>query len=116
VIRDGASYHKSNLVKEAPKERNITFQLLPAYSPDFIPNRASMAMVKRGCNVTYHACHKDECELIEQVRLFENHITSMPLVVTDRLWTKRGNPVRLEVQQQASIAQLSDGYSRAYSV
>jgi len=45
-----------------------------------------MAVVKRGRNT--HACHKDECELIEQVRLFEKNINSMPLVVADRLWTK----------------------------
>jgi len=36
----------------------------------------------------YHACYKDECELIEQVRFFENHINLMLLVVADRLWTK----------------------------
>jgi len=39
-------------------------------------------------DVTCHACHKGECELIEQVRLFENHINSMPLVVADRAPSK----------------------------
>ena len=86
IIWDGASYHKSNLVKEAAKELNITLQLLPAYSPDFMPVEHLWQWLRE--DVTYHTCHKDECELIEQVRLFENHINSMPLVVADRLWTK----------------------------
>jgi len=86
IIWDGASYHKSVLVKEVAKELNITLQLLPAYSPDFMPVEHLWQWLRE--DVTYHACYKDECELIEQVRFFENHINSMPLVVADRLWTK----------------------------
>jgi len=73
-------------VTEAAKELNITLQILPVYSPDFMPVEHLWQWL-RG-EVTYHACHKDECELIEQVRLFGNHINSMPLVEADRLWTK----------------------------
>jgi len=32
--------------------------------------------------------YKDECELIKQVRIFENNINSEPLTIADRLWTK----------------------------
>ena len=86
IIWDGASYHKSNLVKEKAKELGIELQLLPAYSPDFMPVEHLWQWLRE--DVTYHACYKDECELIEQVRVFENNINSTPLAIADRLWTK----------------------------
>ena len=86
VIWDGAPYHKSDLVKEKAKELGIELQLLPAYSPDFMPVEHLWHWLRE--DVTYHACHKDECELIQQVRIFENNINSTPLAVADRLWTK----------------------------
>jgi len=86
IIWDGASYHKSALVKEKAEELGFDLQLLPAYSPDFMPVEHLWQWLRE--DVTYHACHKDECELIQQVRLFENTINLTPLIVADRLWTK----------------------------
>jgi len=86
IIWDGASYHKSDRVKERAEELGIKLQLLPAYSPDFMPVEHLWQWLRE--DVTYHACHKNECELIKQVRIFEDHINSEPLIVADRLWTK----------------------------
>ena len=86
IIWDGAPYHRSEAVKKAAKELNITLQLLPAYSPDFMPVEHLWQWLRE--DVTYRACYKDECDLIKHVRLFENHINSNPSEVADRLWTK----------------------------
>lgn len=81
VIWDGASYHKNDLVKEKAEELGMELQLLPAYSPDFMPVEHLWQWLRE--EVTYHTCHQDECELIQQVRIFENNINLTPLAVAD---------------------------------
>jgi len=54
IIWDGASYHRSDLVKERAEELGIKLQLLPAYSPDFMPVEHLWQWLRE--DVTYHAC------------------------------------------------------------
>ena len=68
------------------KELGMELQFLPSYSPDFMPVEHLWQWLRE--DVTYHTCYKDECELIQQVRIFEDNINSTPLALADRLWTK----------------------------
>ena len=86
LIWDGASYHRDALVIKAAETLKITLELLPAYSPDFMPVEHLWQWLRE--DVTYHTCYDDELELVEQVREFERSINSTPMAVADRLWTK----------------------------
>lgn len=86
IIWDGASYHRSNLVKEAAERLKIELQPLPAYSPDFMPVEHLWAWLRE--DVTYHTCYETEKQLIDQVALFQQRINENPTDIADRLWTK----------------------------
>jgi transposase len=86
IIWDGARYHRSNLVKKAAKRLNIELQLLPAYSPDFMPVEHLWAWLRE--DVTYHTCYKTKEQLINQVEHFQQRINENPTRIADRLWTK----------------------------
>jgi transposase len=86
IIWDGASYHRSLLVREAAQELEITLLPLPAYSPDFMPVEHLWAWLRE--EVTYHACYETQEQLIRQVELFQQQINAKPIEMADRLWTK----------------------------
>ncbi|MBD2303362.1 hypothetical protein [Nostoc sp. FACHB-190] len=39
-------------------------------------------------DVTYHIYYQSTTELVERVRVFEQHITSNSFEISDRLWVK----------------------------
>ena len=86
LIWDGASYHRSKLVREATKKLKIELQPLPTYSPDFMPVEHLWAWLRE--DVTYHICYNNEESLITQVEEFQKRINKKPIEVADRLWTK----------------------------
>jgi transposase len=86
VIWDGASYHRSALVKEAAAHCHIELEPLPGYSPDFMPVEALWRWLRE--DVTYNRCHDTREELIANVRRFEATINRDPIALADRLWVK----------------------------
>ena len=86
VIWDGASYHRSGIVKEAAARFGITLQPLPGYSPDFMPVEALWRWLRE--DVTYNRCHTTRDELISNVRCFEATINRDPIALADRFWVK----------------------------
>src|SRR5262249_44680657 len=99
LIWDGASYHRSALVKQAAADRSIELRPLPGYSPDFIAVEALWRWLRE--EVTYNHCHTTPGELIERVASFEAHINADPDLVVTRLRVK----VQLDpVEEQMRIA------------
>jgi len=86
LIWDGASYHRSGLVKDAAARFDITLQPLPGYSPDFMPVEALWRWLRE--DVTYNRCHTTRDELVANVRRFEATINDDPIALADRLWVK----------------------------
>ena len=86
IIWDGASYHRSNLVKEAAKRLQIELQLLPAYSPDFMPVEHLWAWLRE--DVTDHTSYETKEQRISQVKLFQQRINESSTNIADQLWTK----------------------------
>ena len=86
LIWDGASYHRSLLVRQAAADLKIDLDPLPGYSPDFMPVEALWRWLRE--DVTYHYCHKTKQELIERVAEFQNRINQNPYEIADRLWVK----------------------------
>lgn len=86
IIWDGASYHKSHRVQEEAAELDIELQLLPAYSPDFMPVEHLWAWLRE--DVTYHTCYQTQEQLITQVQIFQKRINTNPTDIADRLWVK----------------------------
>ena len=86
LIWDGASYHRSRLVKDTAKELGIDLIPLPAYSPDFMPVESLWHWLRE--EVTYFFCHKTKQELIERVAEFEHRINQTPIELSDRLWVQ----------------------------
>jgi transposase len=86
LIWDGASYHRSGLVREAAARFAITLEPLPGYSPDFMPVEALWRWLRE--DVTDNRCHTTRDELIANVRRFEATINADPIALADRLWVK----------------------------
>ncbi len=84
LIWDGASYHRSALVKQAASVLEIELVPLPAYSPDFMPVEHLWHWLRE--DVTYHTCYETKAELIEQVTDFARQLNAEPIAVADRLW------------------------------
>ena len=84
LIWDGAPYHRSQDVKIACEDLQITLNPLPAYSPDFMPVEHLWQWLRE--DITYHACYEKKEELIKQVKLFELRLNENPNDIADRLW------------------------------
>ena len=84
LIWDGAPYHRSEEVKIASADLQITLKPLPAYSPDFMPVEHLWQWLRE--DITYHTCYERKAELIEQVKQFEHRINAKPNDIADRLW------------------------------
>ena len=86
VIWDGASYHRSGLVKAAAARFAIQLEPLPGYSPDFMPVEALWRWLRE--DVTHNRCYTTRDELLVNVRRFEATINADPIALADRLWVK----------------------------
>ncbi len=84
LIWDGASYHRSALVKEAALVLEIGLVPLPAYSPDFMPVEHLWHWLRE--DITYHTCYETKAELIEQVTDFAQQLNTDTIAIADRLW------------------------------
>jgi transposase len=86
VVWDGASYHRSELVRAAAERLAITLVRLPPYSPDFMPVEPLWRWLRE--EVTYNFCHNTPRELIERVERFVQAISRDVCALADRLWVK----------------------------
>ncbi|MBF0427961.1 MAG: IS630 family transposase [Magnetococcales bacterium] len=86
LIWDGASYHRSILVKSAAMDLKIDLVPLPGYSPDFMPVESLWHWLRE--DVTYFFCHSTSRELIDRVTKFQDDINQTPCQLADRLWVK----------------------------
>lgn len=86
LVWDGAPYHRGGLVVEAAEKLGIRIEMLPAYSPDFMPVEHLWQWLRE--DVTYHVCYDKEDKLTAQVKQFETRINASPWKVADRLWVK----------------------------
>jgi transposase len=86
VVWDGASYHRSAIVRDAAARLNIQLVRLPPYSPDFMPVEALWRWLRE--EVTYNFCHDTPRELIERVERFAQTICRDACALADRLWVK----------------------------
>jgi transposase len=86
VIWDGASYHRSEIVRAAAERLHIQLVRLPAYSPDFMPVEALWHWLRE--EVTYNFCHHTPAELIARVEQFVQTICRDACALADRLWVK----------------------------
>jgi transposase len=86
VVWDGASYHRSQIVRDAAERLKIQLVRLPPYSPDFMPVEALWHWLRE--EVTYNFCHDTPRELIERVERFVETICSDVCALADRLSVK----------------------------
>lgn len=86
VVWDGASYHRSQIVRAAAERLKIELVRLPPYSPDFMPVEALWHWLRE--EVTYNFCHDTPQELIEHVERFVRTICRDACALGDRLWVK----------------------------
>lgn len=86
VIWDGASYHRSQALREVATELGITLLPLPAYSPDFMPVEALWRWLRQ--SVTYNRCHDTVAALLGAVADFEATINLDPAALVARLAVK----------------------------
>lgn len=86
LVWDGASYHRSFLVRKAAMDLKIDLIPLPGYSPDFMPVESLWHWLRE--EVTYFFCHITSQELIDRVAKFQDNINQTPFELADRLWVK----------------------------
>jgi transposase len=84
VIWDGATYHRSQVVKDEAQTLKVNLQPLPAYSPDFMPVEHLWQWFRE--DLTYHICYQHKADLIKQVQFFQHRLNQTPLDIADRLW------------------------------
>jgi transposase len=86
LLWDGASYHRSDIVRQAADSLGIELIPLPGYSPDFMPVEALWRWFRE--EVTYNHCHVTRSDLIDRAAAFEKTINLDPYTLADRLWVK----------------------------
>jgi len=86
IIWDGATYHRSRLVKEVANKLHIDLQALPSYSPDFMPVEHLWSWLRE--EICYHTCYNTKQQLIDEAQRFKKRINLNPINIADRLWTK----------------------------
>jgi transposase len=86
IIWDGASYHRSQLVRTAAE--NLDFELvpLPGYSPDLNPIEALWKWLRE--DVTQNYCHLTMHQLFPDCISFIDSINQDPEQILKRLWPK----------------------------
>ena len=86
IVWDGASYHRSEIVREAAERLHIQLVRLPPYSPDFMPVEALWHWLRE--EITYNFCHDTPDALRERVEHFVQTICRDACALADRLWVK----------------------------
>ncbi|MBF0425117.1 MAG: transposase, partial [Magnetococcales bacterium] len=84
LVWDGATYHRSRLVRNAAMGLKIDLFPLPGYSPDFMPVESLWRWLRE--EITYFFCHENSKELIDRVAKFVEKINQRIYEVADRLW------------------------------
>lgn len=86
IIWDGASYHRSKLVRAEADRLGIELVPLPAYSPDLNPIEGLWQWLRE--EVTQHYCHLTMTELFKACKHFIDTINQDPDQIISRLWPK----------------------------
>jgi transposase len=83
LIGDRAPYHCSAQVQNIAELLDITLELLPGYSPDFMHVEHLWQWLHE--DITYHTCYNHEADLTHQVARFEQRINADPIALAHRL-------------------------------
>lgn len=86
VIWDGASHHRSKVVKAAAEALGIHLLPLPGYSPDLNPIEGLWKWMRE--EVTQHFCHPSLQALRDACLAFIQRINDTPLQIISRLWPR----------------------------
>ena len=86
IIWDGASYHRSKIVRAAAQELGIELLPLPGYSPDLNPIEGLWKWMRE--EVTQNHCHKFLYQLCQACEAFIDSINLDPESIIKRLWPK----------------------------
>jgi transposase len=86
IIWDGASYHRSKIVRAEAQRLGIELIALPSYSPDLNPIEGLWKWLR--AEVTQHYCHLTMAELFFACKKFIDTINQDPDQIITRLWPK----------------------------
>lgn len=86
LIWDGASYHRSTLVRDAATELTLDIVPLPGYSPDLNPIEGLWKWLRE--EVTQHHSYPNLRALFDACIAFIARINRDPLRIISRLWPK----------------------------
>jgi transposase len=84
LIWDGASYHRSQKVRDYANQLGFEILALPGYSPDLNPIEGLWKWLRE--IVTQHYCHGSLDELRLDCQAFIDAINQDPLQIINRLW------------------------------
>jgi transposase len=86
IIWDGASYHRSKLVRAAAEKLDFELVALPGYSPDLNPIEGLWKWLRE--EVTHNHCHQTMRQLFLDCIAFIDSINQDPEQILKRLWPK----------------------------
>jgi hypothetical protein len=86
IIWDGASYHRSKLVRAAAEKLDFELVPLPGYSPDLNPIEGLWKWLRE--DVTQNYCHPTMHQLFLDCIAFIDSINRDPEQILKRLWPK----------------------------
>ena len=86
IIRDGAPWHRSQLVRTQAQQLGIEIIQLPGYSPDLNPIEGLWKWMRE--EVTQHFCHDSLHDLFVNCKTFIERINLDPDAMISRLWPK----------------------------
>jgi transposase len=84
IIWDGASYHRSQMVRTAAQKLGFDIVPLPGYSPDLNPIEALWKWLRE--EVTQNYCHQTMRQLFLDCLAFIDSINQDPAQILKRLW------------------------------
>ncbi len=97
LLWDGASYHRTQAVRDRAAALGIALLPLPGYSPDFMPVEALWRWLRQ--EVTGNFCHASVAQLIDHVARFVADIHRDPAALAVRLALKTSlNPREEEIR------------------
>ena len=86
LLWDGASYHRTQAVRDRAAALGISLLPLPGYSPDFMPVEALWRWLRQ--QVTGNFCHASVAQLLDHVARFVADIHRDPAALAARLALK----------------------------
>lgn len=86
IIWDGASWHRSQMVRTQAQQLGIQLIQLPAYSPDLNPIEGLWKWMRE--DVTQHICHDSLHDLFLDCKAFIERINLDPDAMISRLWPR----------------------------